>query len=513
MSPLAPRGACLALLLVACRDVDVPMPIPPPIARPARVSGASPFAPGCSAPGPGTRYPDSEVEPHLAIDPLNPDHLVAAWQEDRWSTGGADGLVAGASLDGGATWILAPLAFSTCGGGAAPGGDYERATDPWLSFSPDGAVVHAVGLAFDGSSARNAIVATRSTDGGVTWEAARVLAEDADLDVALDKPTLTADPGRAGVVYAVWDRLTGLLSDPSASTGPAWLARSTDGGVTWEAPRVLHDPGLGAQTIASQIVVLPDGALVSVFVRIAGEGTRQVAMDVVASRSADGGATWTGPVLVNTLGAIGAVDGKTGRPIRAGEVVPSSAVDGSGRVWVAWQDARFSGGARDGIALAVSGDGGVTWSAPVQANREPRAQAFRPAVGTAGGTVAVTYYDLRYDLPQDETHTWATVFRAETVDGGVTWAEVPEGGPFDLRTTPDAGGWFVGDYTGLLPRRAAFEAVFSMGSSPLGPGTHVFASAAAGAVPAASALQAPQVNATPLPLEERLRAIREVRPR
>ena len=512
---LARSAASLAVVLAACgEDLGVPMPLPPAIAAAVRVSGASPFAPGCGAGATaGTRYADSEVEPHLAIHPANPDHLVAAWQQDRWSNGGADGLVAAASLDGGATWTLAALPFSSCGGGAAPGGDYERATDPWVSFSSDGAVVHAVGLAFDRSSPRAAIVTTRSTDGGLTWAPAIALAADADRDVALDKPTITADPGRAGYVYAVWDRLTGLTAaDPATSTGPAWLVRSTDGGLTWEVPRVLHDPGPNAQTISSQIVVLPDGALVNVFVRILGTSADRPTMDVVAMRSDDAGATWSDPGVVGALRAIGAVDPKDGHPIRAGEVVPSSSADGDGRIWVAWQDARFSGGARDGIALAVSGDGGASWSAPVQVNRAPLVQAFRPAVAAgAGGAVAVTYYDLRFDVEGDRERTWATAWRATTADGGATWAEAPEGGPFDLRTAPDAGGWFVGDYTGVVPRRGGFTALFSMARSALGDGTDAFASGSA--LPVAAPPARAQWNARPAPLADRVRATREILPR
>jgi hypothetical protein len=438
---------------------------------------------------------------------------VAAWQQDRWSSGGADGLVAGVSMDGGATWTLAPIPFSRCAGGAAPGGDHERATDPWVSFSSDGAVVHAIGLALDGSTARKAIVTSRSTDGGLTWSPARALAADADPDVALDKPSLTADPARAGFVYAAWDRLTGLAGpDPAASTGPAFFSRSTDGGVTWEPPRPIHDPGRDAQTISSQVVVLPDGALVNVFVRITQASTPRAAADVVAMRSEDAGGTWSEPVRVAALQAIGAVDPKSGHPVRAGEVVPSSAADAGGTLWVAWQDARFAGGARDGIALAASADGGLSWSAPVQANRAPAVQAFRPAVAAGGGAVAVTYYDFRHDVAGDRDRVWTTFWRATTADGGATWREIPEGGPFDLRTAPDAGGWFLGDYTGLVARAGGFAALFSMGRSALGDGTDAFASGSpAGEPPAAGA--APALGARPRPLSERLRAVRDLAPR
>jgi hypothetical protein len=506
VKPLVRAGLAASLLLAGCEDLSWPMP--PAIVSPVRVSGASPLPPGCGAPATrGTRYADSEVEPHLAVHPTNPDHLVAAWQQDRWSNGAADALVAGVSLDGGATWTAAPLPLSACGGGEGPA-DYERVTDPWLSFAASG-VLHAIGLAVDATSPRGAILATRSTDGGLSWEPARAVAADASQDVGLDKPTITADPTRAGVVYAVWDRLAGLTApDPATSTGPAWFARSTDEGLTWEAPRVLHDPGADAQTISSQIVVLPDGALVTVFVRILRTSSAQPSSDVVAMRSTDAGATWSAPVVVGPLRAIGAVDPEDGHGIRAGELVPSSAADEAGRLWVAWQDASFSGGARDGIALATSRDGGATWSAPVQVNREPLVQAFRPAVAAAAGRVAVTYYDLRFDAALEADGTWATVWRATTSDGGATWAEVPEGGPFDLRAAPDAGGWFVGDYSGLVARRAGFASVFSMSRSALGAGTDAFASGPS--LPLAAPPARAQRNAHPAPLAERLRAARDL---
>jgi hypothetical protein len=460
----------VAALAAACGEDDPPLPPPPdPLATPARVSGASPFAPGCNpAPQAGIRYVGSEVEPSLAASATDPAHLVAAWQQDRWSSGGADGLVSAASLDGGATWTVTPVPFSRCGGGVGRGGDYDRATDPWVSISADGATVHQIGLAFDasGGSARQAILVARSIDGGRTWSAATALATDSDRDFALDKPTLTADPAIARNVYAVWDRLTGLTApDPRTSTGPAWFSRSEDGGESWTQAAVLHDPGPNAQTISSQIVVLPDGALVNVFVRITGTSGAAMVFELVAMRSTDVGTSWDPPVTIAPLRARGARDPKTGQAVRAGEVVPSTAVDRlSGKIHVAWEDARFSAGARDGIALSTSTDGGATWSVPVQVNGAPGVEAFRPAVAVApSGALAVTYYDFRNDVPADPTRTWTTFWKAESPDGGTTWIDSPEGGPFDLRSAPNAGGWFVGDYTGLVPWRNGFAALFAMG--------------------------------------------------
>lgn len=459
-----PAAVALAALLgSACGGGEREPDPPPPRASPTRVSGANPFPAFCTAVTPGVRYPGSEVEPSLAVNPADPDHLVAAWQQDRWSNGGADGLAAAVSRDGGVTWSApAPIPFSRCGGGEGRGGDYQRATDPWVSFSADGALVHVIGLAFDRTTARKAIVASRSADGGLTWADPVALATDTSAGFGLDKPTLTADPADAQRVYAVWDRLTGLGGDPAQITGPAWFASSSDGGATWGGATVLHDPGPDAQTISSQLVVLPGGALVNVFVRITGLAGASASFEVMASRSADRGQSWLAPVLVAALRARGAADPETGHAIRAGEVVPSSAVDAAGVVWVAWEDARFSGGARDGIALSRSEDGGATWSAPRQVNGAPEVLAFRPAVAAGAGGVAVTYYDLRDDAGAAARGSWTTFWRATSTDGGATWTDAPGGGPFDLRLAPDAEGWFLGDYTGLVARGGGFVALFGM---------------------------------------------------
>ena len=66
-------------------------------------SGPSPFA-GCTvgaAPG-SVLYPNAEEEPWVDVNPTNPLNLIAVWQQDRWSDGGAHGLVTAVSHNGGA---------------------------------------------------------------------------------------------------------------------------------------------------------------------------------------------------------------------------------------------------------------------------------------------------------------------------------------------------------------------------------------------------------------------------
>ena len=92
--------------------VFLPQPPPPAVVlpplitdTPVRISADTPFAANCTggALG-GTEFRNSEVEPYAAVNPTSVANIVAVWQQDRWSSGLANGLVTATTLDGGATW-------------------------------------------------------------------------------------------------------------------------------------------------------------------------------------------------------------------------------------------------------------------------------------------------------------------------------------------------------------------------------------------------------------------------
>lgn len=447
----------LALALGACSGGggggSPPPPPPSPVA--SAVSGPSPFAPGCGGTL-GTVFVNAEVEPTLAVNPSNSSHLLAMWQQDRWSNGSARGLVSAVSFDGGASWTTQPMAFSLCGGGTAGnGGAYERATDPWVAFGPDG-TAWAMSLSTTGSSfaagSANAMLVSRSVDGGRTWGNAVTLIADTQPWFN-DKNTITADPGDARFAYAVWDRLN------QSGGGPAMFARTTNAGASWEAARVILDPGSTGQTIGNLVVVTSGGELVNVTTRIdePAQGARTAVL--VALRSADRGATWSAPVQVAVHLAVGARDPETGTAIRDGAILHHAAAGPGGTLHVVWQDSRFSGGVRDAIAYSRSADGGRTWSAPVRVNPNPGVAAFTPMVhALADGTLGVTYFDLRDNTADAETLPTG-YWLARSTDGA-TWTETRLAGPFDLSTAPNANGLFLGDYMGLAGSGAAFLSLF-----------------------------------------------------
>ena len=125
-----------------------------------------------------------------------------------------------------------------------------------------------------------------------------------------------------------------------------------------------------------------------------------------------------------------------------------------------WQDSRFSGGQRDGIAYSQSTDGGLTWSTPVQLNQAPAVQAFVPTVHIRDdGTIGVTYFDLRNNTTAPTL--LADYWLVQSADG-VAWTETHVAGPIDYATAPDARGLFLGDYMGLTSIGTTFVPVYGL---------------------------------------------------
>jgi hypothetical protein len=412
-----------------------------------RASAETPFVAGCSGtPDTGTLNPNAEVEPFVAVNPHFPLNLVGVWQQDRWSNGGSRGLGTGYSFDGGVSWKRVFPPFSVCAGGnAANNGDYERATDPWVTFSPNG-VAHQMALSFDDKiipgKPASAMLASRSTDGGRTWSKSIVLVADTE-ERFNDKNSMTADPTDSRFVYATWDRLSFVLTE---GAGPTLFARSTDNGLSWEPTRIIFDPGLDAQTIGARIEVLPNGHLVNLFTQI-DFITNAVTLHVILS--SDKGVSWSAPIKVADVFSFGAKDPETGAAIRDSSILAQLGISRSGTITVVWQDARFSNGDREGIVVSQSSDGGLSWSAPVQINRDPLVQAFTPSVHVRrDGTVGVSYYDFRSNTGDPATlltDIWLTRSR-----DGLNWRESRISRAFDMAKAPEARGLFLGDYQGLV---------------------------------------------------------------
>ena len=443
-----------------------------------RVSGDNPYAscPPAEA-RPGVEYPSAEVEPQIAVDPttigtVRGGHLVGVWQQDRWSNGGAQGIVAGISSDGGRTWRQVPLPFSTC----VPGGlGYNRASDPWVAIGPDRTVyasavgvivdVHASQVGLNARVALGGVVSAVSHDGGSTWSALQTLPNSAGGG---DGAHVVVDPGRSGVAYMVWTRSQTTL-----------LSRTVDSGKSWSTPRAVvfrspHHQNQGGFRIAvdGRTHVLHDiGEIFRNLRRTTTccqvNGRRQCGQVlsfnefVVESSSSDAGMHWSKPEVVGRVHPL--LQGRT-PAVRDPNSLDVAMDSTTGRLYALWEDAGASGGRYKGMLISSSGDGGRHWSRPRGVPIPPKQDVVIPALAVAAnGAVGVSYYTLPLTGPHP-SHLPTDYWFARSHDQGRHFdPTVHLAGPFDLTTAPMHS--FVGDYQGLTAVGNTFQPFFAMANS------------------------------------------------
>ncbi|MDH4117223.1 MAG: glycoside hydrolase [Acidimicrobiia bacterium] len=450
------------------------------------ISGLSPYPDGgdptdpaavtaCNGePQTGVLYRNSETEPYLAVNPTNPNNMIAGWHQDRWSNGAAQGLGAAFTVDGGMTWTPVNIPFTRCAGAlSGSAGDYGRASDPWISFSPDG-TAHYMALVADNTPNRNGMAVARSTDGGATWTEPQIIKANPARDpvgasLFHDKNSITADPIDPDLVYATWtlfrNGVTSLL-----------VSRSTDGGEKWGPPIPIATFGTvnPAEVVSfrqgAQIVVLPDGTLVNAFYRILfDQKNLAVSFEQALFRSTDDGKHWDRmDIAVAGFTPAGAFDPELGIPVRDASQIPDIAVDdATGALYMTWQQANTQGLVE--VAVSRSVDGGFTWSTPIRVSQEGEVvQSFLPAVSVnADGTVGVLYYDFRNDVTGDSE--LSTDVHLALFDAGLVFQEERRltTSSFDMRQMVITGprGYFPGDYVGLDTDGTDFVAAFTLANN------------------------------------------------
>jgi hypothetical protein len=166
------------------------------------------------------------------------------------------------------------------------------------------------------------IFLVRSTNGGSSYTAPALLASTFDsYDIGVpaqnERRALLYVSGGAyrtaakNLAYAAWTDLSGAAGcrapgdEPGRNAAAAcktrvWFARSTDGGVTWGAKKMLNNPaGKNDQFNQALVVDEATGALAVIYYDTVGDAARKKT-NVWYQSSYDDGATWTAPFKVST---------------------------------------------------------------------------------------------------------------------------------------------------------------------------------------------------------------------
>jgi hypothetical protein len=385
-------------------------------------------------------------ESSIAIDPTNPLRLIAAAVDYRnnssrhvyWSA------------DGGKTWKNQDLGQVYTG--------WQSSNDPSVAFSHDGRGYLCYGgfNRASNQSGQNGVFLAITTDGGATWPLKHIPVIEHTLPQTADSAfedkyyvhvdTATASPHR-GNLYIPWKRV--INRDSSTQIV---IARSTDKGLTWRPPVNVSErfASTSEDTTFGQSFPLartgPDGSVHVVW----NSGTERA---IRYARSTDAGLTFTAPRILhtyNTFGTASTIAQQTNHRVKGtvrAECYPSLAVDCTNGPRRGWMYLCWAADKVPNIYFSRSTDGGTTWSTPAIAQSDTTNDQFWPwlTVDPTNGDVAIMYFDSRDDAENLLVHCYVSL----STDGGSTWVDRRVGDDNnDLRNNPFAGRAFAGDYNG-----------------------------------------------------------------
>ncbi|MCS6918025.1 MAG: sialidase family protein [Chitinophagales bacterium] len=368
-------------------------------------------------------------EPAIWINPKNTQHLVA----------GANLNNVYVSFDGGLTWQQSTLTSSY-----GVWGDPCLITDTaghfyffHLSNPPNGNWI-------------DRIVCQKSTDGGLTWTNGTYMGLNGAR--AQDKEWAVVDPA-TNAIYVTWTQFDDYGSSNPNDSSVILFSRSLDGGLTWS-------PAVRINKVAGNCIDSDDTAEGAV-PAVGPNGEIYVAWSnrdtIYFDRSLDGGITWMEHDLVISEQP-GGWDYKIPGIYRCnGLPVTKCDLSGGpyhGTIYVNWTDQR--NGIHDtDVFLSKSTDGGLTWSAPVRVNDDTtqRHQFFSwMDIDQVTGHIYIVFYDRREHSNQN-----TDVYLAVSTDGGETFTNQKiSNSPFN----PSASVFF-GDYTNISAQNGTVAAIWT----------------------------------------------------
>ncbi|MEI6435696.1 MAG: T9SS type A sorting domain-containing protein [Bacteroidota bacterium] len=328
-------------------------------------------------------------EPSVCMNPTNPDEIMIGTVPDNYYT----------SDDGGLSWQHGVITSA-----------YGVNGDPVVLADASGNFYY-----FHLVPDLSRVVCHKKQGLQSPWSSESFTAVYNNYDI--DKEWATYDPVTNNL-YTSWSRFNTWGSSNTQDSTDIFISKSTDGGQSWGEQKLISNIGGNAtggfgSVHGSYPATGPNGEVYVAWWSPAG---------LMFDRSTDQGETWL-DTDINLTGF--PVQWITTIPgIQTGVSFPMIVCDRSsgpnhGTIYINWSDKR-SGANDANIWLSKSTDGGSTWSAPFRVNDDGpgRHQFFNYiTVDQVTGKIYVVFYDRR-----NYTDTKTDVYLAISGDGGETFS-------------------------------------------------------------------------------------------
>jgi BNR repeat-like domain len=405
-------------------------------------------------------YTNSRNEHQTEVSPASfsfGSTIVTAFQVGHGSkNGGSTNIGWATSTNGGSSWTNGFLPHTT----KTVKGQYDRVENPSVAYD----AAHNTWMITTNAFISNnsiAILVSLSTNGGTTWSDPVTIINNASED--LDKNWITCDMTSTslyyGHCYVEWhdERQANLVQ----------LSTSTNGGLTWGTP--LSTAGNYAGFNGHPLVQPNGTVIVPINTPVPSPKSN---LKIMAFTSTNGGASWSSTVTVASVHAH-----TLGGSLRSLHIF-SAGIDGSGKVYLVWEDCRFESGCTANDLMMTTSTDGVHWSAvtripinPVGSGVDHFIPGFAVDASTSGSTahLALAYYYLPV-ATCDTTTCQLNVGYVSSSNGGISWtAPTQLAGPMNVTwLTSTVWGYMTGDYiTASYSNRLAFP-IFPVAAAPVG---------------------------------------------
>jgi hypothetical protein len=238
-------------------------------------------------------------------------------------------------------------------------------------------------------------VVAKSADFGQSWSL--VIADS--TNAGTDKPILAV---RGADVYVGFNHAQKV-----------WVSSSHDGGITFTSANVNVNAKLG-WSLAGGGTVDPLGNVYFAWAGYTQNGGAKGPVNLYASKSSDGGKSWTSTVLDVSGSPPDCSNYSCGWAYLGAQITMTS--DAAGTLYALWNSGTAAKGA-ERIYFASSTTAGATWSPKVDVSAAGAGveHAFPAIVAGSAGDVRIAWMDSR-NVP-----LWNTYYRSST-NGGATWS-------------------------------------------------------------------------------------------